>query len=1283
MDTFDSDGQPEYEIRQFNFNNVPETNEFKDFRLKAFKTPDGWEYVSTWRDIYRSFCLYVYNHKPKHIKALKDLGDTFLSKNVIFASDSDNLYDAFRIKYNLFVEQRLSSSGIVDIITKLIYYCRLPARYFIVRYEAPVSEEALAEEEPELDSTLEAPNISHYFSLDNPPVLKNSGAKPCSIKIGSNISSWREILVEIVKYIDLYYPDKLDELLRIYGPKGKRFILAKSKNSFFKSSYTKEPQKVRNGLFVKGDLTSDDIIQIAISFLVFCDIDPSQVLIEYRPKGEQTTLDNTFSIDVNNISDVEPAPELEETEEENSELDDNDPEEDELEEDGEDKEFDNDLVNNDVDNSENFKDDKEFNFNNVDDFVDIGMEFTDNGLPVLSPAHQKLIDEIEETFPKGIDIDNEDSVRTLELASGVPCNKYTLEDLRMILAYNKADNVFYVPKRLADESTVKSMAAFIDQNVNQYNAVSLSVIREKFQDQFDCECNDEELLEFIEWYVFREMDQVVAIDYSDVDGDGVCLPRSITTDEFCENFYGQIESYLEKADCPVPMSQLRQLYPSLSETIISYALSDDLFGSSIQEETKDEQLLYSIRSNSQLNDDAADEQEPEPECKILSFTLDDPIPDLKHSKPTSVSFGELMVPISSWAGVLPQTAIYIDQNEPDAFNALVKQYGDSGSGLRLFSRAQFVKQSCKQIKSDCYLNTNFSAADTVKQAQLLMQSCQLPLSEVRIEYFPGRANGSVGAPNLKTDNNSAPSSQQTLAELTKNPPELTPELQTLLKTIEEKFPRGINLEDSKNILENASGVQCTDEIIDDLTYFLFENSDGLFYLPSQIADESTLNDMAEFIDQQIKQYGAVATSVVRDKFRYRLKFINEELGDLGDFIVKFINPKLDQKINSFNYQKDNYYICIPQSVTEEQFDKDVSLRIKQFLEEKNKAVKMYELCDKFPYLDEDILDYFLDDDDYVDDVLCVYNEDEDVYAYRTIDSLYLEDDFSEALTDAVAQLEANGGTATLATIAAKLDEHYNLESENGQSAFREQYELTDDDAFRYVVRHCYAGEVKHKWGTKTRFVPEKSTGTINLYDEFKKQYPISGVFDENLFFEFAKKKTGYFNTAAMALAYLRPHCIRLDIDHWIDIQPFKEQSNFSPELASAIAERLTQQLGSRPFLSLGLLSDSFFEELPELRINDKLWQWNKYLLTSVSALLIDDLAIVNEEPNANLVTALLLPASIPIPKDIIEYAVKCYQQQNGDNISIGGAIEFLKQNLIRMKRTTKLEQQLEELLKER
>lgn len=1712
MDSSSSDSRSDYEIRQFKFDELPDYAEISSFKPRGFKTPGGSYKISSWREAYRIFCRYLLKEKPRHLRAFKNLEETFLGRRVMFSNDPSLLNEAYQLRSGFYAEIFLPPKSIIHNISRLIQFCRLSPRQFVVSIPVYVDESELFEpeevedEQNEVESQLAEPEqleeevsedetiqesvstqpssqIAHFTLDDDIPDLAFS--KPVSITINTrrySVSKWRDIVSETARYV---YENDSESFLRYlyknFGPKGNsRPLFSDKRSNLLQAS------GIDSNLYVETNFSSVDCVKKALLFIRYANIPQSKVQIEYLPAGAVNS-DNPTPAESANIN-TEPEEELED----NGVVDNNASEQSQTETIKSDE--DNDISRTDDSKPEEFKDDKEWDFtNDEDDFVDIGMEFTDDGLPVLSPAHQKLIDAIEEKFPKGIDIDNEDSIRTLELASGVPCNEYTLEDLRMILAYKKADNVFYVPLRLADESTVKSIAAFIDQNVDQYNAVSLSVIREKFQDQFDCECNDEELLEFIEWYVFSEMDRVVAIDYNDIIGDGVCLLRSITTDEFCENFYGRIESYLEKTDSPVPMSQLRQLYPSLNETIISYALSDDRFGSSIQEETKDEQLFYSIRLDSQRagesDEETVSESEQEQERQSLSFTLDEPIPQLSFTKPCSIVFGNQRVRLSVWRDIISQTAIYIYQNEPDIFNLLVKQHGKWGVTRQLFSednnlfspvkvnskyyvethassidavkRCRLFLQSCKlplsqvrieylpaasvkaqnnqpnsggdlsqsddnansvhsqesefekllnnlceskpfitydelmalansasvslesalgialqkmvrvnkdqfvsldlihfdvdkidrvlegfvssndfipfqdvyfftsfppsdsykwnsfllesycrlfskrftvmvltpnnenagvivrkpvkindittllatavkdseieltersiegfllggayiaisdssiiekviqrakaledenrtssefayhdylpddsfdededddvefdndlvsdvsdedvyddatdeseqapelhslsftlaapvpdlkftkpvaitigdnrieltlwreaitktaeylfenepsfsslveeygvksknrplfsrnrsdllqpyPIGSKLWVETKFDATDCVRKAKVFLGYCYIKLTKVRIEYIPGVANGSVGAPNLKTDNNRAPAQQQTLAELTKNPPEMTPELQKLLQIIQENFPQGVQLEISKNILENASGVQCTDEIVDDLKWFLFEsvNVNGLFYLPSQIADESTLNDMAEFIDKQIKQHGAAATSVVREKFRYRLKFIiSEDNEDLANFIDKQINPRLEQKVqivykeNRKSKEKSKYSICLSESTSEKQFDKDVSLQIKQYLQERNCAAPMYELCNQFPHLDEAVLAYYLDEDEneLLDDVFRVNYDGDEVSYYRTIDSLYLEDDFSEALTQAVAQLESNGGTATLATIGSKLDEYYNLKSEDGQSAFREQYDLTDDAAFRFVIQRCYAGEVNHRWGTKTRFVSEASTGSIKLYDEFKRLYPNCGVFHENKFFEFAKKKTGNYNTAALALAYLRPYCIRLDLDHWIDIQAFKEQSNFSPELADAIVERLTDQLGSRPFLSLGLLSNSFFEELPELRINDRLWQWNEYLLTSVSALLIDDLVIVNEEPNSNQVTALLLPASIPIPKDVIEYAVKCYKQQNGSNASIDGAVDFLKQNRIRMKKTAKLEQQLEELLKE-
>lgn len=109
---------------------------------------------------------------------------------------------------------------------------------------------------------------------------------------------------------------------------------------------------------------------------------------------------------------------------------------------------------------------------------------------------------------------------------------------------------------------------------------------------------------------------------------------------------------------------------------------------------------------------------------------------MTNAKALSISFGEKEFEILSWSGIVLQTAIYIDQNEPDAFNSLIEQYGQPNSKPHLFSHDKFEKLSCKPVNSDYYVNTNFCATTAVKTAQLFLDSCKLPLSEVRIEYLP-------------------------------------------------------------------------------------------------------------------------------------------------------------------------------------------------------------------------------------------------------------------------------------------------------------------------------------------------------------------------------------------------------------------------------------------------------------------------------------------------------------------------------------------------------------------
>ena len=94
MDSSSSDSRSDYEIRQFKFDELPDYAEISSFKPRGFKTPEGSYKISSWREAYRIFCRYLLKEKPRHLRAFKNLEETFLGRRVMFSNDPFLLNEA-------------------------------------------------------------------------------------------------------------------------------------------------------------------------------------------------------------------------------------------------------------------------------------------------------------------------------------------------------------------------------------------------------------------------------------------------------------------------------------------------------------------------------------------------------------------------------------------------------------------------------------------------------------------------------------------------------------------------------------------------------------------------------------------------------------------------------------------------------------------------------------------------------------------------------------------------------------------------------------------------------------------------------------------------------------------------------------------------------------------------------------------------------------------------------------------------------------------------------------
>jgi hypothetical protein len=178
--------------------------------------------------------------------------------------------------------------------------------------------------------------------------------------------------------------------------------------------------------------------------------------------------------------------------------------------------------------------------------------------------------------------------------------------------------------------------------------------------------------------------------------------------------------------------------------------------------------------------------------------------------------------------------------------------------------------------------------------------------------------------------------------------------------------------------------------------------------------------------------------------------------------------------------------------------------------------------------------------------------------------------------------------------------------------------------------------------------------------------------DQAIAHSYANKTRGFTNEAMLICTFLRNKCIRLDQDYWIAKIHFIDNSTLSDEVYASIASKIQDRLCKDAFLPLGLLPASFFDELPEIKLYDKILYWNSYLLTSMGCHLIESLRVVNDEPSPYAVTAMAVPHNAVINNGVVEYVLEIYKKSSMVANSANEIFEYLLKNQVRMRKSKEL-----------
>ena len=460
------------------------------------------------------------------------------------------------------------------------------------------------------------------------------------------------------------------------------------------------------------------------------------------------------------------------------------------------------------------------------------------------------------------------------------------------------------------------------------------------------------------------------------------------------------------------------------------------------------------------------------------------------------------------------------------------------------------------------------------------------------------------------------------------------------------------------LLENKLGRDCSETEQRELKRIMFKRSDDVYLLPEMVADDETVADMTARIREYFAEYGCFSLSVLFDEFGYVLKNLTNPDSDFRLFLLKTILPD-DGKI----FGRLQRQICIPGNISEEEVTQTLAERIREMLQGYGDAVCIDDLDNELPYLNKPALEMILQE--HIADAIEI--KVDGLSYWKLVEFFCLPDDFAEYLQFTVSSMEEAQTAPSLQTLSEAMEQQYG-------EGFREIYAVDDDDVFKQIIKVCIADD-QYSWNRNV-FAKQNAGQELNVADEFLQTQ--QGIFHESEFFDYASTHRGLTNRTTLICGYLRPRCIRLDQFHWISLENFDTQSDYSNEIADKISEILNGMLGARTFLPIGTLPEALLSSLPVISINGRTFYWNHYMLASIAAHKTNKLRIVNDEPSPYTVTAMLIPLAAQYNDDIVDYIFNDMRHSGNILGTADEVFEFLKSHQIRMTKTQKLMERIKD-----
>lgn len=476
------------------------------------------------------------------------------------------------------------------------------------------------------------------------------------------------------------------------------------------------------------------------------------------------------------------------------------------------------------------------------------------------------------------------------------------------------------------------------------------------------------------------------------------------------------------------------------------------------------------------------------------------------------------------------------------------------------------------------------------------------------------------------------------------------QLGTFKDLILKNYPRGIVLNNvTTALLEKEVGKRLDESDLNRIRSEMFARADGVMLYPEMVMGMDGLERMKNRAKELLSEYGMFAYGCLRNEFMVEMRNLSDEK-DFARFFDRFLGRDVGMVYSSRD--RLGKMMCLGKI---EDLSETVSEKVRGILAECGDAMSIDDLLVRLPYLSREVIEYVGQEILYEVVVFELGGEK----FLKLLESYYLPDDFSNAISNFVEATESSHGVVSIVLLDAELERRYG-------EGFRVNFALEDDSVFKQVVLKSFKGR-DHNWN-RDMFLLHGKRGESNVAEMFLQSH--QDVFHEEEFFRYARESRGMNETGMLILTFLRKHCIRMSKEWWISLDGFDRKFGLTDIQYNEIGNVLNVSVGNSRFKPVVTLGDDVYERLPVLQCDGKEYAWNPYVLTSVAVHRVQNARVVNDEPSPYTVTAMILPLDSGEIDDVVTYVLRAFP--TGYFADADVAFDYLRTNNVRMTKTKKL-----------